>query len=402
MRTPFLLLLLVFCFNSSFADFSNTKMSSHPLYAAEYEPYILDIRGNWSTDCHPGEQKPVISGYTGDTVLIEFEIIVDHVNCNDVVTPFRVLVDMSDVVDSVPGKFIFVDVTIRYGGDEIVKTTMRPCVLCSPVPPPRDVKPEAGLYYSNGLEQQGLLLARQNQRMGGYPLIYDEAGSSEWVLGPGGIVEDTFFAELFESTGGQCLGCDPPEDAPQMDAVGKIAMLMDSPGDIQVRINDGLFTNYELLDFGYGSRDIGGYPNHRVPDLSGRWALVEDARSIPQLPPSENNYAPFPLVFDIELESVTYEPPPVADPPPPYPPGYAIFSVSDKGENEIAQMKCDFGSDWANPEAELICNLNTPEINDGDTPYRIKMLSPERMAIDYLGPTIPEIHLPTHIAVRVD
>ena len=401
MKTPYLLILLVLWFNSSLADFSNTSVWSHPLYAADTEPYILDIRGNWSTDCHPGEQKPIISEYTGDTVLIEFEIITDHLICNDVVTPFRVLVDMSDVVDSVPGKFIFVDVTIRYGGDEIVKTTMRPCILCSPVPPPRDVKPETGLYYSNGLEQQGLLLARQNQRMGAYPLIYDEAGSSEWVLGPGGIVEDTFFADLFESTGGQCLGCPPPDDPPQMDAVGKIAMLMDGPGVIQVRINDGLFTTYELLDFGYGSRDIGGNPNHRVPNLSGRWALVEDAVWLPQLPPSENNYAPFPLVFDIALESVTYIQPPIVTPPP-TPPGYVIFSIRDKNGNEITQMKCDFGSDWANSDAEMVCNISDPEVNDGDTLYRIKMLSPERLNINWVGPTIPEIHLPTHIAVRVD
>jgi hypothetical protein len=401
MKTPYLLILLVLWFNSSLADFSSTSVWSHPLYAADTEPYILDIRGNWSTDCHPGEQKPIISEYTGDTVLIEFEIITDHLICNDVVTPFRVLVDMSDVVDSVPGKFIFVDVTIRYGGDEIVKTTMRPCILCSPVPPPRDVKPETGLYYSNGLEQQGLLLARQNQRMGAYPLIYDEAGSSEWVLGPGGIVEDTFFADLFESTGGQCLGCPPPDDPPQMDAVGKIAMLMDGPGVIQVRINDGLFTTYELLDFGYGSRDIGGNPNHRVPNLSGRWALVEDAVWLPQLPPSENNYAPFPLVFDIALESVTYIQPPIVTPPP-TPPGYVIFSIRDKNGNEITQMKCDFGSDWANSDAEMVCNISDPEVNDGDTLYRIKMLSPERLNINWVGPTIPEIHLPTHIAVRVD
>ncbi len=106
-----------------------------------------------------------------------------------------------------------------------------------------------------------MLLARQNQRMGAYPLIFDDAGSSEWVLGPGGIVEDVFFAELFEYTGGQCLGCPPPDDPPQVGAVGKISMLMDTQGVIQVRINDGLFTTYELLDFGYGSRDIGGYPN---------------------------------------------------------------------------------------------------------------------------------------------
>jgi hypothetical protein len=177
---------------------------------------LLDIKGYWSSDCHPGEQKPVISEYTGDSVLIEFEIITEQTNCTDVLTPYRVLVDMSDVVDDVPGEFHSVDVTIRFDGDEYMERVFRGCPFCSPPPPPRDVKPESGIYYSNGLERQGLLIARQNQRMGVYPLIYDEAGSSEWVLGPGGVVEDVFFAELYESTGGQCLGCLPPDEPPQM------------------------------------------------------------------------------------------------------------------------------------------------------------------------------------------
>ena len=398
MKKPFLFLLFALCFNTSWADFSNTAVWSHPLYAAANEPYLLDIRGDWSNDCHPGEQKPVISEYTGDSALIEFETITDHVTCNDVVTPYRVLVDMSDVIDSVPGEFPFIDVTIRFGGAEYMKRVSRPCLLCSPVPPPRDVKPEAGLYYSNGLDKQGLLLARQNQRMGAYPLIYDESGSSEWVLGPGGIVEDVFFAELFESTGGQCLGCPPPDESPQLGAVGKISMLMDSEGVIQVRINDGLFTTYELLDFGYGSRDIGGSPPRRIPDLTGRWALVEDIVKAPQLPPSDSNTSLIPLVFDVVLESV-FQPEYVISP---WPPGWATYSVQDKGGDAVAQMTCESVWDWANSNAEMVCIMNNSEINDGDPLYRVKMLSPERLSIDWVGPVIPEIPLATLIAVRVD
>ena len=154
MKNSFLILLFALCFNTSWADFLDTAVWSHPLYAAANEPYLLDISGDWSSDCHPGEQKPVISEYTGDSALIEFETITDHVTCNDVVTPYRVLVDMSDVIESVPGEFPFIDVTIRFGGAEYMKRVMRPCLLCSPVPPPRDVKPEAGLYYSNGLKNR--------------------------------------------------------------------------------------------------------------------------------------------------------------------------------------------------------------------------------------------------------
>ena len=186
-----------------------------------------------------------------------------------------------------------------------------------------------------------------------------------------------------------------------MGAVGDIAILVDSQGVIQAKIDDGLFTTYELLDFGYGSRDIGGNPNHRVPDLSGRWALVEDYLLVPQLPPSDNNHAPVPMVFDITLESVDVQQPPITLSPP-MPPGYVMFAIRDKSGTELHQLKCDYGSDWENPEAEVVCTISDPEVNDGDALYRFVMLSPERLKINWVGPSIPEIHLPTHIAVRVD
>lgn len=164
-----LFVFMLFCFNTAWADFSNTRAGTHPLNVAANEPYLIEIRGDWSTDCHPGEQKPVVSEYTGDSALIEFETIVEHVTCNDVVTPYRVLVDMSDVVDSVVGEFFDINIIVRFGASEFKREVHLVCLLCDPPPPPRDIKPEAGLYHSIGLEKQGLLLARQNQRMAVYP-----------------------------------------------------------------------------------------------------------------------------------------------------------------------------------------------------------------------------------------
>jgi len=414
MKKSFLFLILVSCLNNVWAEFSNTHVYPHPLYWVSSEPYLLDIRGDWSTDCHPGEQKPVISEYTGDSVLIEFETITDHVTCNDVITPYRVLVDMSDVVADVTGEFLSIDVTIRYGGDEYKERVFKGCGLCDPPPPPRDVKPETGVYSSQGLEQQGLLIARQNQRMGIYPLIYDQNGSSEWLLGPGGIVEDTFFSGLYEFTGGQCLGCQPPDDPPQFSPVGKISMLMDSEGVVQVKVNDGLFNTYELADVGYGSRDIGGVPAHRVADLSGRWALVEDLSHSPLLESTESNSGFLPLVFDITLESVSQvpyseDPIPLIGTPPPLssdlpltPPGYVMFAIRDKGGNELARLRCDYGSDWENSDAELICEMYNSEINDGATFYKVSMLSLERLRMVYSGPVISRDSYVDLIAVRVD
>ena len=127
---------------------------------------------------------------------------------------------MSDAIDSVTGSFVNIEVTLRFGESEFIKVLPLLCI-CSPSPIGPNINPEAGLYYSDSLENQGLLLARQNQRMGVFPLIYDESGSSEWLIGAGGIVEDVFFADLLESTGGQCLGCLPPDEPPRMGAAGK-------------------------------------------------------------------------------------------------------------------------------------------------------------------------------------
>lgn len=403
MKTRYLFPLLFIFFNSAWADFSNTHVWHHPLYFTANEPYVIDIRGKWSTDCHPGEQKPVISEYTGDSVLIEFETIVEHVTCNEVVTPFRVLVDMSDVIDTVVGEFPRVDVTIRFSGSEYVRAIGMNCILCGdPPPPPRDIKPEAGLYHSDGLEKQGLLLARQNQRMGVYPLIYDESGSSEWLFGGGGIVEDVYFATLYELTGGQCLGCLPPDEPTEMNKVGKFSMLMDSQGLVQVKVNDGLFTTYEYSEFGYGSRDVGGNPRRRIPDLSGRWAYVEDVPNSPLF--VEGDGVKDPLVFDIELNSVTVVEPPIVGTPPLMLPGNVKFSGQSKFGTELWQMQCDYGSDLDNiSDAEILCIVNNPEINDGDALYEVKILSAERLSFVWVGPIVSgQASNFTRIAVRVD
>ena len=396
MKSAFLFLLFALCFNTAWAEFSSTGVYAHPLYWVSSEPYLLDIRGDWSSDCHPGEQKPVISEYTGYSVLIEFEIITEHINCNDVLTPYRVLVDMSDVVDDVPGEFLSIDVTIRFGGDEYMERVFKGCPLCSPPPPPRDVKPEAGLYYSNGLEKQGLLIARQNQRMGVYPLIYDESGSSEWVLGPGGIVEDVFFAELYESTGGQCLGCPPPDEPPQMGVVGKISMLMDSEDLIQVKVNDGLFTTYQPSVFGYGEFTVMGLDDsgaYTIPDLSGRWAFSDNESVFTQTTPPPT--AILPLVFDIELKT-----PDPNEPPPPvitFPPAqYVLFSVLDIAGEPVAELRCGFRD-------EVVCDLKSPTIGEFEDWFEVRMLSIERMIMKNMAPNDgPGIGKGTGTAVRID
>lgn len=328
-----------------------------------------------------------------------------HVTCNNIPTPYRVLIDMSDVIGSVEpqGNGTDIKVTVRFAGAELDTSILLSCALISPCPisPSSipDIFPEAGMYGSEGLDKQGLLLARQKQRMAAFPLIYDSSGSSEWLFAPDRIVQDVFFSTLYESTGGQCPGCPPPGNPPELNVVGKLTLLMDNQGLVQMKINNGLFISFQQSEFGYGSIDIGGSPNRRVPDLSGRWAFVEDMGKVPQSTPEETPIVP--LVFDITLKSVVDIP--IVGSSLPSLPGYVMFSVRDKEGDEVAQMQCDYGSDVNNVHAaQMVCNMNNPDINDGLTLYEVKPLSLERLSFSWTGPMIPEIPANMRIAVRVD
>lgn len=381
-RLPLIFLLL--CTSPAWADFSDTRMFHHPLYIEQDAPFILDFRGEWPTDCHPGEQKPVISEYTGDTVLIEFEIIVEHVTCNDTPTPYRVLVDMSDVVDDVPGDFMALEVTVRFGGGELVKTLDKLCLMCDPPPPPYDIKPEPGLYEGAGLQKQGLLLARQNDRMGVYPLVYDESGNSQWLFGGGGVVEDVYFVKLKELYGGQCLGCPPPDDPPQKEVVGKLSMLMDSEGVIQVKVNGGLFTEYRPVEFGYGTYavtdpDGSGGPNW-IPNLAGRWALADDNSDLwGETSPLPSEVLP--LVFDIE-EGLYRDPPlPVITPPPP---SHVAYSIRDIAGEVVAEIECGYVI------GEMLCDLKSPNLDQFDHWFRVQAVSVERLLMTNMLENFPD------------
>lgn len=393
MKTRNLAVLFTFLLNTGWADFSDVVAVTHPGWpsTAHYlpagVPYLIELNGKWSTDCHPGEQKPIIIEYTGDSALIEFETIIEHVTCNDVVTPFRVLIDMSDVFGGFDRAFGEIEITVRFGGSEYIDTLMLSCPVCSPPPIPwPPLNPEPGLYYSNGLEKQGLLLARQNQRMGAYPLIYDESGSSEWLIGAGGITEDVFFAELMESTGGQCLGCPPPEEPPQMGVVGKISMLMDSEGVIQVKINDGLFETYEPLEFGYGSFEVSDKNTGEmasVPNLSGRWAFTEiwDHNSAALVSPAPTSIIP--LVFDIALPST--------DEQSSQPVSEIRYSVLDIEGEEVIQMSCHH-------DEEVICAAGDML---GDW-FPTSIVSPERIHMVNGGPLVGGMSQGSGTAVRID
>jgi len=100
---------------------------------------------------------------------------------------------------------------------------------------------------------------------------------------------------------------------------------------------------------------------------------------------------------------VTVIPPPIITTPP-TPGGYVSFSIRDKLGTGVRQMQCDYNADPDNfIEAEMVCEVNHPDINSGDALVKVRALSVKRLAFDYVGPIISVPGIVTRrIAVRVD
>ncbi len=154
---------------------------------------------------------------------------------------------------------------------------------------------------------------------------------------------------------------------------------------------------YQQAEFGYGSKDVGGIPRQRVPDLSGRWAFV-DAHVESGLP--EPSSFPMPLVFDIVLtyDGSTLGPIVMG----PKPPTYVTFSLRDIEGQQFAEMRCDYMDENNWLVDELVCNLNMPNLEDGEAPFSVEVLSIERIMMGFTGPSLSVGSPPQGTAVRID
>lgn len=364
------------------AQFEDAEVRLHPdfsyAHGAHPGPFVLEITGTWPDDCHPGEQKPVIRAWDGENLLVEFEIIVVHVTCNDFPTPYRVLVDLSDAGERFPRR---VNLTVRYGEALLERRLTTNCALCDPPPPPgRPTWPDPGLYAGRGLDLQGLLIARQNEWVAVYPLTYDEGGASEWLFAAHRVHGNVLFADLHRLSGGQCLGCPPAGATPGLEVIGKLTLLMDSSGQLHLKLDDDLFLPFELLDFAYGELPGTDPP---IPDLSGRWALARsDTGPFPNgsIPPADA----LPAVFDVEFSELAGAAPAVAR-----------FKVSDLQGDEVTTLRCQWGE-------QLDCLLLNPGFDDLEHAYRVELASPVRLRLTDTGPILAVGVAATGELVRVD
>lgn len=301
-RNHAILLLVALLSPVTRADFSDAQLVLHPRFPGS-NPFIIEITGTWPTDCHPGEQKPVVESFDGHTAEIGFETIVFHITCNFKDTDYRVLVDMSEAVRKTKPQGGTLDIMVGFGDavlQQSVDLACQPGVDCES-PGGNRQRLETGVYYTPGLDNQGLLVARQNASTSIFPLVYDESGGSEWLFTGNRIVENSFFTEILRPSGGDCFGCVPSYPQPEMTPVGYLSALVDAPGVLQVKVNDGLFTEFRRLVFGYKTFAIGPDGQQTLIDLAGRWAVIENRGTDPPL----GDLTGFlPGAFDIALEDI--------------------------------------------------------------------------------------------------
>jgi len=385
------LLLLASLPSGILANFSGSQVELHPHFPGS-SPFIIEISGTWPNDCHPGEQKPVVESYDGQTVVIEFEIIIVHITCNTRDTAYRVLVDMSEAVRVTKPLGDMLDVEVRFEEESLEQTVQlvcpddSDCAILSGNPQSAD----PGLYHAPGLSNQGLLVARQNSAMTIFPLVYDEAGRSEWLFTGNRMVEDSFFAEVIRFSGGDCFGCEPGDTAPDMTPIGYLTVLADRPGVLQVKVNDGLFTEYQSLVFGYSTFAVGPTGEQSLIDVEGRWGISENHGTDPPL----GDLTQFlPGAFDLELEDiVTFDSEIQRS-------GQVSYLVNTPTGETLGQLICK--GQTAMDGITAICEFIDP--TDAAEPlFLFYQQGPTTLAIEYGRPVIAVGVAPGGRAVRLD
>jgi hypothetical protein len=298
---------------------------------------------------------------------------------------------MSDVVRTSPTRSDTLNVRISFQGDTSEQTVALVC------PDDGDCASlgggyfaDVGLYQAPSLANQGLLVARQNSATSIFPLVYDDAGRSEWLFTGNLMVEDSFFAEILRASGGDCFGCDPGDAQPTLTPIGYLSVLADRPGVLQVKINDGLFVEYQSLVFGYRTYAVGPAGDQTLIDLEGRWGINENRGSNPPL----GDLTEFiPGVFDLVFENIVTADAEIQRS------GQVSYLLNTPTGEILGQLIC---KGQTHPDtAANVCEFIDP--TDAAEPlFLFFQQGPTRLEIEYGREAPPTVTPPGGQAVRLD
>lgn len=369
------------------ADFTRSEALLHPAHPGG-GPFIVELRGTWPSDCHPGEQRPVVEAWDGERLVLGFETIVVHITCNDVDTAYRALWDLYAEVAATPPASATLQLEVHYDGALLATELALDCAGEGCLAPAAAVAPEPGLYEAPGLARQGLLLARQGEAMAVYPLAYDAAGRNQWLFSGGHLAGDVLFTELLRLEGGDCFGCEPSGAQPVLEPAGRLAVLADGPGRLQVKADDGPFRAYHRTVYGYALLPVGPGGERTLVDLAGRWGLAENRGTDP---PLGDLTRLIPAAFDIRHEKL-----PDGAVPPAGQVGYEVLALT--GE-VLGQLVCAGATDAGG--LAPVCEFIDP--TDAAEPLlRFRQDGPATLAIDYARAVIAIGTPPGGRAVRLE
>jgi len=314
------------------------------------------------------------------------------VTCNDVDTPYRVLVDMSEAVRTLEPLGDTLDLQVDFQGAHWKQSVPLACPSGDDCTVDDGVRHGAdpGLYYAPNLQNQGLLVARQNAATAVYPLVYSKSGSTRWLFTGNLMLEDAFFSEILELSGGDCLGCEPTGATPDMMRLGYLTVLADRPGVLQVKVNDGLFREYLSAVYGYRTFAVGPAGARTLVDLEGRWAIRENRGTNP---PLGDLTELLPGAFDVELEDIVKADTDIQQD------GEVSYRIADPTGEPLGQLVCK--GETALDGVTGMCAFIDP--TDAAEPlFLFYQLGPYRLAIEYGRPLIDVGIPPGGQAVRLD
>jgi hypothetical protein len=135
------------------------------------------------------------------------------------------------------------------------------------------VLPDSGWYWNKSESGRGFNIEIQNNVLFMSAFVYDQQGTPIWLVTGGPMSSATAFAgDVYQTTGGQCLGC-PYSGPPQSSKYGTATIVFTGPLTATITIN-GVAVNVERQQFGLD------FTNTATP-LLGEWAEVSGSTSFP-------------------------------------------------------------------------------------------------------------------------
>ncbi len=145
-------------------------------------------------------------------------------------------------------------------------------LLAFAILPARAILPESGWYWHPSESGRGFNLEIQDNALFLAAFVYRPDGSAAWYTGGGAMTSDrTWSAELYETTGGQCIGC--PYRLATLLYMGSVSITFTSERSATISLL-GSTVNVVRMDWsnsGVASRD----------SLFGEWSTTEGDPAFP-------------------------------------------------------------------------------------------------------------------------